>query len=168
MHCLCLEKLNSTDSNSSPKQVQQVRSKGLTTLINITHERSSESLSKYLEGIEVSGENLYVHFDCRRKYTDARRRVSNSPVKIRKKLRTIEPFDWKSCCFFCCVSLDTKHKDINGKWRRVMTLELKENILKRAADRQDTCGIEVSSRLESCNDLVAEEQSTIKIACHCL
>jgi len=37
------------------------------------------------------------------------------------------------------------------------TLELRENLLKCCADRGDTWALEVRGRLESCNDLVAEE-----------
>jgi hypothetical protein len=38
-----------------------------------------------------------------------------------------------------------------------MTLQLKENILKRAEDRQEIWEAEVSNRQQSCSDLMAEE-----------
>ena len=69
--CLCSEELSqqsSSSSVSSPKQVQQVLSKGLTTLRRISCERGLQDLLTYLRDVEVSGAPLYVHFECRQMY----------------------------------------------------------------------------------------------------
>ena len=87
---------------------------------------------------------------------DTRRRSSNISPQVKEKLRTGNHFDWKTFCFFCGTILK-KQKELKTKLRSVVTLQLKQNMLKRAVARQDSWGTEVASRLQNCADLVAEE-----------
>ena len=63
---------------------------------------------------------------------------------------------WETLCFFCEKTIN---KDYNSskEFSRVMTLEVKERVLKRALERDDEWGKTVESRLVSSNDLVTEE-----------
>ena len=151
--CLCSQELPPSCVEST--EVQNVFPKGLKTLKKIAGQRDLQDLLAYLRTLEASGSSLYVHFQCRRKFTDTRR-ISRDRQENSKKLRSINQFDWKSCCLFCGVKRDVKHEE-NKKWRNAMTMELKETIMKKAKDRTDDLAISVLSRLENCADLVAEE-----------
>ena len=106
--CLCSQELPPPCTESP--EVQKVFPKGLKTLKKIARQRDLPDLLAYLRTVEASGSPLYVHFQCRRKFTDARRLSSDRPEHP-KKLRSIEQFDWKSCCLFCGVKRDAKHEE---------------------------------------------------------
>ena len=63
---------------------------------------------------------------------------------------------WKTLCFFCEKTINKDYK-ASMEFYRVMTLEVKKRVLKRASERDDEWGKTVESRLLSSNDLVAEE-----------
>ena len=63
-------------------------------------------------------------------------------------------FHWKCFCFVCSSSFDFRNKDRN-KPRRVMTININNNILVAAENRKDEWGEEIFGRL--CNDLAAED-----------
>ena len=63
---------------------------------------------------------------------------------------------WKTLCFFCEKTINKDYKS-SKEFSRVMTLEVKERVLKRASERDDEWGKTVESRLLSSNDLLAEE-----------
>ena len=67
---------------------------------------------------------------------------------------------------FCSCVIDKKHQHENPV-RRVMALECHSRMLKLAEERNYTWGELVKGRLESCNDLVAEEavQNACQNAC---
>ena len=75
-----------------------------------------------------------------------------------KKLRSpmSVAFDWKHFCFFCSSKVDFRNKDRN-KPRRVMAINIKNNVLLAAENRKGDWGEEVFGRLVGCNDLGAEE-----------
>ena len=85
-----------------------------------------------------------------------------SPKK--SKLRSSQPvFQWKTNCFFCneIVKFDAKHpgrcqssRRVNGKDKSVL---MKQSILDRCAERNDSLGSIVHTRLGNVRDLVAEE-----------
>ena len=141
--CLCSQELPPSCVEST--EVQNVFPKGLKTLKKIAGQRDLQDLLAYLRTLEASGSSLYVHFQCRRKFTDTRR-ISRDRQENSKKLRSINQFDWKSCCLFSGVKSDVKHEE-NKKWRNAMTMELKETIMKKAKDRTDDLAISVLSRL---------------------
>ena len=63
---------------------------------------------------------------------------------------------WKTLCFFCEMAINKNYKS-SKEFSQVMTLKVKERVLKRASERDDEWGKIVESRLLSSNDLVAEE-----------
>ena len=63
---------------------------------------------------------------------------------------------WKTLCFFCEMAINRNYKS-SKEFSQVMTLKVKERVLKRASERDDEWGKIVESRLLSSNDLVAEE-----------
>ena len=94
-----------------------------------------------------------VHADCRKRFTDKRKSVDSQPTNS-KRLRT--KFMWKTLFFFCEKTINKDYKS-SKEFSRVMTLEVKERVLKRASERDDEWVKTVESRLLSSNDLVAEE-----------
>ena len=94
-----------------------------------------------------------VHADCRKRFTDKRKSVDSQPTNS-KRLRT--KFMWKTLCFFCEMAINKNYKS-SKEFSQVMTLKVKERVLKRASERDDEWGKIVESRLLSSNDLVAEE-----------
>ena len=63
---------------------------------------------------------------------------------------------WKTLCFFCEKAMNKDSKS-SKEFSRVMTLEVKERVLKQASERDDEWSKNVENRLLSSNDLVAEE-----------
>ena len=151
--CLCSQELPPSCVEST--EVQKCFPKELKTLKKIAGQRDLQDLLAYLRTLEASESSLYVHFQSCRKFTDTRR-ISKDRQENSKKLRSINQFDWKSCCLFCEVKRDVKHKE-NQKWRNAMAMELKETLMKKAKDKTDDLAISVLSRQENCADLVAEE-----------
>ena len=147
--CSCLEELSQRDR-------QQVLLKGLKTLIKRSEEQEMTKLAAYLKQFKQSDENLHVHKDCRRKFTDSRRQSTN-PVPAKKLRSSVTvTFDSKSLCFFHSSKVDFRNKD-RDQHRRIMTINIKNNILLAAEKRNDEWGKEVYGRISACNDLVAEE-----------
>ena len=71
---LCKEEFETT-----PTSLQQ---KGYETLLRISRERSMLELTNDLINRKDSGQQILVHFDCRRKFTDTRKKSqSNQPSK---------------------------------------------------------------------------------------
>ena len=69
--CLCLKEF-------SDRSTQQVFLKGLNNLIRISEEEDKTNLFVYLKNVKHSEEVLYVHRDCRRKFTDTTRQSTMS------------------------------------------------------------------------------------------
>ena len=67
---LCKEEFETT-----PTSVQQ---KGYKTLLWISRERSMLELTNDLINKKDSGQQMLVHFDCRRKFTDTRKKVNQT------------------------------------------------------------------------------------------
>ena len=65
---LCKEEFETT-----PTSVQQ---KGYKTLLRISRERSMLELTNDLINRKDSGQQILVHFDCRRKFADTRKKVN--------------------------------------------------------------------------------------------
>ena len=145
---LCKEEFETT-----PTSVQQ---KGYRTLLRISHKRSMLELTNDLINRKESGQQILVHFDSRRKFTDTRKKSrSNQPSK---KLRSSfdNAFNWKQHCFICAKPADTRHTN-KSNIIKVMTLPLRDNLVVCANERNGDWAKSVLGRLESCNDLVAEE-----------
>ena len=126
--------------------------KGLENIRQIAKNRDFE-LQEEIRKKSRTGEAILVHADCRKRFTDKRKNVDSQPTNS-KRLRT--KLMCKTLCFFCEITINKDYKS-SKEFSRVMTLEVKERVLKRASERDDECGKTVESRLLSSNDLVAEE-----------
>jgi len=62
-------------------------------------------------------------------------------------------------------NIDPQCKDSKKKTRRVATLVIRESVLEQCSKKGDEWGLDVHSRLMTCNDLVAEE-AVYHIFCH--
>jgi len=74
-------------------------------------------------------------------------------------------FDLKEHCLLCGESaqFDSKHPNSN-KVSHVEALEIHVSILQCCAKRCDSCGMEVQSRLNTCNDLILQLRLFIMVA----
>lgn len=134
-----------------------VHKKGLVTLNRISSERGLSHVCDEIKERIDSNLSIYVHHDCRRRFVDNRRKSSETVKPPQKRLRSTEiTFNWKCNCFLCSVNVDIRRKD-RQLYCQVMTLPLRDNLIERALERNDQWGRDVLGRLESCNDLVAEE-----------
>ena len=137
---------------TNPTSVQQ---KVYETLLRISRDRSMLKLTNDLINRKDSGQQILVHFDCR-KFTDTTKKSqSNQPSK---KLRSSfdNAFNWKQHCFICAKPADTRHTN-KSNIIKVMILPLRDTLVVCAKERNDDRGESVLGRLERCNDLVAEE-----------
>lgn len=138
--------------NTNPTSVQR---KGYETLLRISRERNMPELTNELEQMVENGCQILVHFDCRRKFTDTRKKGQSKLLS--KKLRSsYDVFNWKEHCFLCEKVVDLRHSEKRSIFN-VRTLPLRDNLIACAKEREDGWGDLVLGRLESCNDLVAEE-----------
>ena len=86
-----------------------------------------------------NGCKILVHFDCRRKFTDTRKKgQSRLPSK---KLRSSydNVFNWKEHCFLCEKTVDVHHSEKNSIVN-VRTLPLRDNLIACAKERDDGWG----------------------------
>ena len=112
-----------------------VYSKGLDNILRIAEKNRDFEVQENIRKKTRSGEAILVHADCRKLFTDKRKSASvNSQPTTSKKLRT--EFMWKTLCFFCEKPINQNYKS-SKEFSRVMTLELKERILKRVSERND-------------------------------
>ena len=140
---LCKEEFETT-----PTSVQQ---KCYEILFGISRERSMLELTNDLINRKDSGQQILVHFDCRRKFTDTTKKSqSNQPSK--KLWSSFDnAFNWKQHCFICAKPADTRHTN-KSNIIKVMTLPLRDNLVVCAKERSDDWGKSVLGRLESCNE----------------
>ena len=127
--------------------------KGLENIRRIATKNYDFELQEEIRKKSRTGEAILEHADCRKRSTEKRNSVDSQPTNS-KRLRT--KFMWKTLCFFCEKTINKDYKS-SKEFSRVMTLEIKERVLKRASERADEWGKTVESRLLSSNDLVAEE-----------
>ena len=127
--------------------------KGLENIRRIAKKNHEFELQEEIRKKSRTGEAILVHADCRKRFTDKQKSVDSQP-KNSKRLRP--KFMWKTLCFYCEKTINQDYKS-SKEFSRIMTLEVKERVLKRASERDDECGKTVESRLLSSNDLVAEE-----------
>ena len=127
--------------------------KGLENIRQIAKKNHDFELQEEIRKKSRTGEAILAHADCRKRFTDKRKSVDSQPTNS-KRLRT--KFMWKTLCFFCEKTISKDYKS-SKEFSRVMTLELKERVLKRASEMDDEWVKTVESRLLSSNDLVAEE-----------
>ena len=79
----------------------------------------------------------------------------NATKKLRSSLESVG-FDWKSSCFLCSEKNDNSNRK-RDPVATVETLPIRDNLIKRAEERNDNWGNHALGRLLTCNDLVAEE-----------
>ena len=105
---ICLEQFD----QSLPKV--NVLEKGLANLIKISKERDMNALHKYLLDMRESNGKVSVHHQCRRKFTDTRKRKSSTFHSKRLRSSSDAPkFDWKEGCFLCSEKINKVLKNRN-------------------------------------------------------
>jgi len=140
----------------------KVGDKGIASIKAASEKRMRNDLIVYLNS---QPEIVRVHAECRKTFIDTRSltgaNVKSSQLKgedvadIHKKLRSTTPaFNWKDMCLFCGGGILTEKASYR---RNVETREIKQTIVTKCDERADPWGILVKGRLESCNDLPAEE-----------
>ena len=137
--------------------------KGISSLTRYSDLRADEPLCAFLASNPAV---VSYHQDCFRTYTSERSfqqqkrhfTPSEEPAPSKSMRSSDGGFLWKEHCFFCgkSVNLDTRYRCAKDNWL-VRTLELRSKVLLVCRRRNDSWSLQVSGRLEACNDLVAEE-----------
>ena len=153
------------DFSASVEPWIQLTPKGIKSVF----EYSSQWLDFELRDFLATNPNPVVaHVACRLKYTDKRRleqwlkrqkAEEDITVPQSKRLRSSgSGFTWKQHCFLCAgpAAIDERHPD-RCDTSYVRTLQIYDNTMKVAAQRNDQWALEVLGRLQACHDLVAEE-----------
>ena len=93
------------DENTTAVIVHQ---KGLATLIEVSEERKMVGLNIYLARMNESGGVVMVHHNCRRKYTNARRKTTKNEVPKKMLRSSLEStrFQQKEDCSLCSEKID--------------------------------------------------------------
>ena len=134
-----------------------VHHKGLAALIKVSEERKMVDQNIYLARVNDSGVVMVRH-NCQRKFTDARRKATKNEVPKKKLRSSLEStsFQWKEDCFLCSEKIDDHNLKREGV-SSVMTLPIRDKLIKRANERSDEWGERVLQKVPSCYDLAAEE-----------
>ena len=130
---------------------------GLVSISECSIVRARDDLLDYLH---TNPSKIVVHSSCRKSFTCSKaisklkreRELKLQSVVGRTLRSSVEPFVWKHLCFLCGQAIG----DAADK-RCVSTLTLGKTVMETCRMRNDNWGIEVLGRLQSCNDLVAEE-----------
>ena len=79
------------------EEVNEVKSKGLQTIVNWSLKRDRSEVYKEIVKNKETAVTVYVHHSCRRRFTDPRTRSTKAAeVSPAKRLRSAENnFDWK-------------------------------------------------------------------------
>ena len=85
-----------------------------------------------------SGGVVMVHHNCRRKFTDARRKTTKNEVPKKMLRSSLEStrFQQKEDCFLCSEKIDDHNLKREGV-SSVMTLPIRDKLIKRANERSD-------------------------------
>ena len=123
-------------------------------MIRVSEERDKQDIHDYLVEMKESNQEVKVHHNCRRKFTDSRKKSSDEETSSKRLRSSLEnKFNWKTHCVICEKVIDFIHQS----YHEVMTLEFHHKLAARAKERDDEWGKKVLFRLDNCNDLVAEE-----------
>ena len=112
--------------------------KGLRSIIVACDYHNNQELKSFIRNklgsaTEDESRKLPVHQKCRKTFTDLRKKQLVEPPK--KRTRTsMQPFEWKSDCFFCGTSGVSEKKYKDKKMSNVETIEMKVNVKKRCED----------------------------------
>ena len=131
--------------------------KGLSTLMRISRKRGKNHLLRHLKITRELNGKVLVHSDCRRKFTDKRKKRPSNDCRKRLRSSLDAPmFDWKDSCFLCSQKIVWKRCD-REPFYEVRTKPVRDSLIARAKERKDDWGDQVLGRLLTCNDLIAEE-----------
>jgi hypothetical protein len=150
-------------ANEKGKRVKATH-RGIASLQRYSVLHADERLEQFLASNPAA---VYYHSECHKAYTSERlleqqKRRSGGVLEAvvpPKSLRSSSAgFLWKEHCFLCStpVTLDTRYHGAKDN-KAVRTLELHDTVKEACRHRHDAWSLHVSGRLESCNDLVAEE-----------
>ena len=87
---------------------------GLKTLIRVSKERGMAELHNYFTEMDNQNPigNVVVYHDCRRKFTDTRRRSCDEVPKKKLRPSLEKRFDWKLHCFLCEKRAEKSHLSV--------------------------------------------------------
>ena len=162
---ICRQNLEPTkDGNWSTVTV-----KGRNTIKSYSELYGDTELYNYLDNLDTNA-TINVHISCRKTFTSERRfqqfqqrqnldSTNTSLVSPTKQLRSSASFEWKTSCFLCAESaeVDPKHPSPDNDISCVLTLRVNRTIRNACEKRTDRWGLEVSSRISTCVDLVAAD-----------
>ena len=105
-----------------------------------------------------SNGKVLVHHDCRRKFTDTRKKKAQEKSAGEVKVLTRQIwFYLETQLLFCWWKIDNNNHITRNPIAKVPTLPTRDSLIKRAEERNDDWGNHVLGKLLTCNDLVAEE-----------
>ena len=138
-----------------------VTKKGLATIIHFANIRDDLLLLLHLNNINVDNNQVLVHKECRKSFTDPRKKKESQAhkSKVNATLRSSLPlFEWKTHCFFCAefAAVDKRHPD-RSDIHSVTTLPFREKLMQVCEQRNNEWSSAVQIRLNECIDLVAAE-----------
>jgi len=91
--------------DNQPSEMNVVREKGLNTLIEISLKNNEHDIHRRLKEMKEEGSKVSIHHDCRRRFTDLRKKnnakTEGPEAKRMRSSTNFTPFEWKRCCFLC-------------------------------------------------------------------
>ena len=130
----CIICLGNLDSLVSDRSYVKVTLLGLNTINSFSVQLGDLGLATYLSTKPV---DVYVHVECRKKYTNGRRLEQEQKLKVilavedcvkpPKSLRSVtNSFSWKMHCLFCSETahFDSRHPDRSSNISVVRTLTI--------------------------------------------
>jgi len=156
---ICQEKFDSASDNRG-KRVKAT-SKGIESVRHFSALRDDERLQNLLSDHPAE---VYYHSQCHKRYTNERlfqqerRRSEVSPEKpVQTKLlrSSSAGFLWAEHCFLCAKPVKQESHHGSATVCSVGTMNMFHNIKAVCKNRNDDWALQVSGRIESCNDLFA-------------
>jgi hypothetical protein len=141
---------------------------GLDTMYQSARVRGENDLIAYLDATQ-SVQHV-VHHSCRHRFSrrltlnrmQSAEQAEENSIGGKRKLRSVDGgFNWKQKCVLCCDTCE-----LGSSYMRRVQIDQTCNTIAAACDKRgDEWGLEVKGRLQSCNNLMAEE-AIYHVVCH--
>ena len=80
-------------------------------MIRVSEERDKQDIHDYLVEMKESNQEVKVHHNCRRKFTDSRKKSSDEETSSKRLRSSLEKrFNWKTHCVICEKVIDFIHE----------------------------------------------------------